>query len=204
MTKTFEPFPKIRRDKLNMIVTEKMDGANCSIHIYHNEEETGPIIFSDDRYSVAAASRKRWITPEGTGEKGSDNFGFAQWVKDNAEVLINTLGTGVHFGEWCGPGIQKNRYMMDTKKFYLFNTSRWEIPYTHNPEWPHELLQVVPVLHKGVYDDQVIDELMYNIKHMQLVTTAKYCEGVVVWCPEADHLRKVTFEHSEGKWKDNG
>src|SRR5690606_40023600 len=63
-------------------------------------------------------SRKRLITPT------ADNFGFARWAFERAEILAPSLGEGLHYGEWWGKGIQRG-YGMDTRVFSLFDTSRW-------------------------------------------------------------------------------
>jgi hypothetical protein len=101
---TFQPFPKMARLSRECLITEKIDGTNASVLI----TEDG---------AIQSGSRNRWITPE------DDNAGFAAWVRDNAEELLQ-LGPGHHFGEWWGQGIQRN-YGMTEKRFSLFNVARW-------------------------------------------------------------------------------
>ena len=137
MTLEFVPFPKIARLNRAVIVTEKLDGTNASIHV----GEDG---------SVRAASRTRWITPE------DDNFGFAAWVRDNEEHLRG-LGPGSHFGEWWGAGIQR-RYGLDRKRFSLFNVSRWEVPKPTDVR--AGCCHVVPVLYQGSFDSARIAEAL--------------------------------------------
>ena len=105
----FKPWPKIPRldAGISCVITEKIDGSNGCI-IVENGEITG------------VQSRKRLITPE------QDNFGFADWVYSNSEVLAQGLGDGYHYGEWAGPGIQKNPKNLADKKFFLFNVHRWQ------------------------------------------------------------------------------
>jgi hypothetical protein len=152
----FNPFPKIARlAKTTMWITEKIDGTNASIYI-------------DPVFSVVqAASRNRWITPD------SDNMGFARWVEENRDILQDTLGPGHHFGEWAGPGIQKNRHGLTEKTFFLFNVGRWAsveydgvITYT-----PHEALveiglpiRPVPVLYVGPVDSREITKACDTLK----------------------------------------
>ena len=76
-TPEFQAFPKIHRLNREVIVTEKIDGTNALVWI------------SDDSTEARAGSRSRWITPE------DDNFGFASWVRHNAEELRG-LGPGYH------------------------------------------------------------------------------------------------------------
>ncbi len=79
----------------------KLHGTNAGIHIDFANRVVTP------------QSRERVISVE------NDNAGFARWVEENKEGLIDELRilvldgpdgvTGVTFyGEWIGPGIQKN------------------------------------------------------------------------------------------------
>lgn len=68
----------------------KLHGTNAAIRF-----KNGAVAY--------AQSRERVITPE------SDNMGFAAWVAENAQALADTFqGDVTVFGEWIGPGIQKN------------------------------------------------------------------------------------------------
>ena len=97
----FMAFPSIKRLTRGCIITEKIDGTNAQVCI-------------DVDGTVRAGSRNRWLTP------GDDNFGFASWVKLHEDDL-RQLGTGRHFGEWWGSGIQR-RYGLAEKRFSLFRT----------------------------------------------------------------------------------
>jgi hypothetical protein len=127
----FEPWPKIPRLRREITITEKIDGTNAQICI----DDLQPTYINHDRapawtpyelsqacivgdHIIWAGSRTRWITPG----KDTDNFGFAAWVWENADELVK-LGTGRHYGEWWGQGIQR-RYDLDEKRFSLFNTAR--------------------------------------------------------------------------------
>lgn len=73
----------------------KLHGTNAAVQ------------FHLDTLTLECQSRESIITPE------KDNAGFARWVNDKKDVwtmtLKNRLDTGVIiYGEWCGPGIQKN------------------------------------------------------------------------------------------------
>ena len=103
----FEPFPKMARYSRPIIITEKLDGTNAQVFI------------SPDLSIVAAGSRNRWVTPD------ADNFGFARWVEDHRDELLQ-LGPGRHFGEWWGSGIQRGYGLpKGEKRFSLFNAVRW-------------------------------------------------------------------------------
>jgi hypothetical protein len=129
MSFEFQPWPKIERLKKNIVtITEKIDGTNACVVV-------------KDGKVVGAQSRKKIITRE------DDNFGFANWVWDNAEQLA-TLGEGYHFGEWAGPGIQKNPHLLDKKRFFLFDTRRWDY-IEHCPA--HAICGIVPKFYVGEY-----------------------------------------------------
>ena len=181
MQPEFIAFPKIPRGQNETVtITEKIDGTNACV------------IVSDDGSVVGAQSRSRLIYP------GDDNFGFAAWVDSNKDELAK-LGPGHHYGEWAGEGIQKNPHNIRGRKFFLFNTHRWN---PNNPNKP-ECCDVVPVLYEGPWEvglDNVRDMAMD-----MLWRTAKlegwHPEGIVIWFHRGRRYEKVTFENAEGKWK---
>jgi len=141
MSEEFKAWPKIPRScGENVVITEKMDGTNSCIVIR-------------DVVIVGVQSRKRFITPE------DDNYGFATWVKANEESLLS-LGEGHHYGEWVGPGIQKNPHNLLEKRLFLFNTFRWN---ENNPQLP-SCCSVVPVLYNGELEDITLELEMAALK----------------------------------------
>ncbi|MFG3343344.1 RNA ligase family protein [Glycomyces sp. NPDC048151] len=132
-------WPKTPRLTTPFVITEKIDGTNACVaisRIDHGGEVTAADLDFDNHpgvrvvfgsgaavWAVRAASRTRWIEP---GQK--DNFGFAQWVHENAEALT-ALGPGRHYGEWFGRGIQRG-YGMDIRCLALFD-EQWRnaLPY---------------------------------------------------------------------------
>jgi hypothetical protein len=129
MTIDFTPWPKIPRiNQEEITITEKIDGTNAAVGIREIETLDGAQqphewtvgVVEGKLFAVRAQSRKRFITPD------TDNYGFADWVSRNVLRLIEGLGEGLHFGEWWGEGIQKNRYNVERKYFSLFNTYRWD------------------------------------------------------------------------------
>lgn len=178
----FAAFPKIPRLRREVIVTEKIDGTNASVHV----GEDGV---------VRAASRSRWITP------ADDNFGFARWVADHEDEL-RTLGPGAHFGEWWGAGIQR-RYGLDHKRFSLFNTSAWGdapidglVPRTR-PACCH----VVPVIARAVvgFDSDEIASALAKLRAEGSVAAPGFMrpEGIVVFHTAARSFFKVTLEKDD-------
>lgn len=86
-------------------VTEKIDGTNGCLH------------FADNGY-LTCQTRNRTVAP------GDDSYGFAAWAHANREELFSEFGTGYHFGEWWGQGVQR-KYGQTTKRFSAFNVHLW-------------------------------------------------------------------------------
>ena len=173
----FQPWQKIGRGSpFNVTVTEKIDGTN------------GCIVIQDGDV-VAVQSRKRFITPD------DDNFGFARWVDENKDDLLS-LGDGHHYGEWAGPGIQKNPHNLDRKTFFLFNTFRWN---DDNPNRP-QCCSVVPVLYQGELTPTRLDFIMAKLLHTS-EQSGYQAEGVIVYYHSMRTYSKHTYQNSEGKWR---
>lgn len=171
----FRAWAKIPRDKGGAItITEKIDGTN------------GCIVVNEGQI-IGVQSRKRIITP------CDDNFGFASWVRSNAHELCK-LGNGYHYGEWAGPGIQKNPHNLDGKKFFLFNSFRWNELNTNRPA----CCDVVPVLFEGVAEKDTIQVCMKKINDE--AGDLETPEGVIVYSHDTRTYTKHTFRNSKGKW----
>lgn len=200
----FEPWEKIARLNRDIIVTEKIDGTNAAVvvmpldeaeawvrdtmgvGIIHSISPTAnPFFATANGLAFAAQSRTRFITPG----KSTDNHGFAQWVRDNAESL-SSLGEGRHYGEWWGKGIQRG-YGIVGKQFSLFNTVRW------GAEHP-ACCQVVPVLYQGPYSQHAIAASMTTLRDGSFAAPGfKNPEGVVVYHTAARQMFKWTFVGDE-------
>ncbi len=186
MSVEFREFPKIPRGQNETItITEKIDGTNACVIV-------------QDGVVVGAQSRNRIITPE------ADNFGFANWVYSNTDKLV-ALGDGYHYGEWAGPGIQSNPHQLDKKRFFLFNTARWN---ESNPGRP-DCCDVVPILYEGTSEiipgefegfhdpiQETFDKLLVDAK-----TLGYTPEGIVVWYHKTRRYEKYTFKNQNGKWQ---
>lgn len=172
----FRAFPKIPRLFRNVVITEKIDGTNASVHI--NEDES----------VIRAASRTRFITPE------DDNFGFAAWVEENKHELLK-LGPGAHFGEWWGRGIQRN-YGRTDRVFSLFNTAKW----SDDAARP-ACCRVVPVLYTGVFSLAAIRFVAGQLKEKGSIAQPHYMnpEGIVVFHTAGHHLYKFTLDGDAAK-----
>lgn len=184
----FEPWPSISRLNKDAIYTEKIDGTNAAVVI---EPYTGDdpnctklveLIHSDGTrayYNVYAQSRKRFIKP------GDDNFGFAKWVYDNAENLVKVLGSGRHFGEWWGSGIQGGYGLSNgERRFSLFNVKRWED--TLEAHTGHELipqLYRVPILERSTFSTETAKLLIEELREYGSIASPGFMkpEGVVVF-----------------------
>ena len=176
MTIEFKAWPKIPRATGEKVtITEKLDGTNACIVI-------------QDGAIVGVQSRKRFITPE------DDNYGFAAWVEENKTELLK-LEDGYHYGEWTGLGIQKNPHNLASKKFFLFNTFRWN---DQNPNKP-QCCEVVPVLYQGVLSDDDIDRVLFKLKEIS-VQEGYTAEGVIVYYQNTKRYEKYTYNYVAGKW----
>ena len=129
----FTYYPKTPRLSSGYIITEKLDGSHAAV-VIEEYPWTSPQplagrelvawvdTFPTGRFNLYAQSRNRFVTPQ------SDNFGFAAWVRESAEELVQTLGAGYHVGEWWGHGIQRGYGLpRGERRFSLFNVTR------HNP-----------------------------------------------------------------------
>jgi len=171
----FKEFPKIARYSREVIVTEKIDGTNASICIGEDGE-------------FLTGSRTRWITPE------SDNYGFARWANENKEELMK-LGTGHHFGEWWGSGIQRG-YGLEKgdKRFSLFNVHKWG-----DDEVRPACCSVVPVLWTGRFDEFNALDAILNLQASgsHVVKDFMKPEGIVIFHTAANLCFKKTIEKDE-------
>ena len=165
----FVEFPKMPRLSREIVVTEKIDGTNAQVAVVELDGYSAPgSVWEGDGLAIYAGRRTRWITPE------ADNFGFAAWVRDNAEELAK-LGPGSHFGEWWGAGIQR-RYGLSDKRFSLFNVDRW------GDERP-ACCSVVPVLYRGDFQTAAIEECLERLRNFGSSAAPGFMnpEGVVVF-----------------------
>lgn len=185
----FVEFASIARLTRDMVVTEKLDGTNASVHV-----------LDDGR--VLAASRSRYITPE------ADNYGFARWVKENEDELRTGLGLGIHFGEWWGSGIQR-RYGLSEKRFSLFNVARWTSDFNlgggPNDERSTQCgevrcCHVVPVLLRWTFDTARVDGILTLLGAHGSYAAPKFDkpEGVVVYHASSRQLFKKTLDKNDG------
>jgi len=174
MTKEFVPFPKMPRLFRECTITEKIDGTNASVYI------------TDDK-QVFAGSRNRWITPE------MDNFGFAKWVEENKEALLR-LGSGTHFGEWWGSGIQRSYGFSNGERFFsLFNVHRWE-----GIQLPAGI-RLVPILYRGEFTTDRVnaEKIVLQRDGSRAAPGFMKPEGVIVFHEAAGHAFKSTIEGDE-------
>ena len=198
----FKPFEKITAlKKIEMCITQKIHGTNAQVFIIEvplptdtiPDEKRGlplPNVTIDGKgYLIRAGSRTRWIYP------GDDNYGFAAFVDKHKEEFVQKLGVGQHFGEWAGLGINSGEGL-DSKVFVLFD--HWKYP----PERPlPPQTTVVPVLYKGPFNLEKIEEVMTDLK----TNGSKLCpgfmrpEGVVI--DTMGHRLKKVFEAEETAWK---
>lgn len=201
----FKEWPKIPRGQNEEItITEKIDGTNACIIVEIGTDGQPHVIGMQSRSNLLAYKENgEWIRCLDEAGKPRENYGFAAWVIDNEETL-SILGEGYHYGEWAGPGIQKNPHNLERKTFFLFNSDRWRDGRQQRPEG----VECVPVLYEGpeyVYDDGVDGlEKATTVMMSKLWYDAKdkgyHPEGVVVWYHKTRRYEKYTYENANGKW----
>lgn len=188
----FQEFPKMARLSRECIISEKLDGTNAAVRIVLVGSagfEDPNIVFRKDGWCVYAQSRTRFITP------AADNFGFAAWVAEHGEELIQ-LGEGIHFGEWWGKGIQRG-YDLQERRFSLFNSSRWS---ESRPACCH----VVPVLYRGIFSTVAVDEAIGELRAKGSLAAPGYMnpEGIVVFHTAGNvGFKKTLVKDEEPKGK---
>lgn len=160
--KKFGKIPRL--GNLNVVITEKLDGTN------------GVVWVSPDKSLLHAGSRNKWLT------ENDDNAGFYKFCTENAEALLR-LDPGYHYGEFVGPGIQKNRYGLAEKQFFLFDT-RLEERYADHP-----CIHTVPLIDTATFD---------NIKVPERGTLSKIglsiVEGYMLYIPQLHQYIKIVYD----------
>lgn len=193
----FTPFPKIPRLSRDVVVTEKIDGTNGSILIapfMPAETDVDMPLAAVGAYMIYAGSRNRWVYPH------QDNYGFAAWVLENAQALVESLGEGHHYGEWWGRGIQRN-YSQPERYFSLFNVKRWGMHFDHQGRVGP--CRVVPTLYHGLLDDNLcMNGLRSALRQLQdkgSVAAPGFMnpEGVIIYHTAAGQMFKKTFEKDD-------
>lgn len=156
---------------------------------------------------IFAGSRKRWLSVD--NGKGCDNHGFARWVKENTEELLE-LGEGRFYGEFYGKGINRN-YGLDHKRFALFNVGKWH----KNGEEPRlisinsqtkeekytipapKCCETVPILYEGMFNTITIDTILFKLKRHGSYAVPRFMkpEGICILHKASNHLYKKTVEN---------
>ena len=176
----FEEFPKIARLSRECTITEKIDGTNGCI-----------FIGEDGTFKVG--SRTRWLD-QTTG----DNHGFMLWALTNKDELLK-LGTGRHFGEWWGSGIQRGYGLQKgEKRFSLFNTYKWSDALGQRPA----CCGVVPVIYNGLFHTAATDAALDQLRVQGSVAAPGFMqpEGIIIYHHAANLYLKRTLSKDE-EWK---
>lgn len=190
----FQSFNKIGRWSKPVVISEKIDGSNAQVlvttelDLIENPDLAALAVAIVNGRALLAGSRNRWLKPE----KKLDNFGFAQWVKDNAELLVR-LGPGRHFGEWWGAGIQST-YGLDHKRFSLFNVGRFGTG--PDKETPPECCHVVPILYEGPNTPRAVVDTLERLEFEGSVAAPGFMkpEGIVIYHTATGTMFKKTLD----------
>jgi RNA ligase len=196
---TFPAFGKIPRWNREIVITEKIDGTNGVVAIVDSDDDYEILAMGSpvpsavvDGFNVYAGSRSRWISPG----KSLDNFGFAGWVQENADELVR-LGSGLHYGEWYGSGIQRGYGLRPgDRRWMLFNTGRWS-----DPEVRPKACEVSTVLWHGP-GNEITHGLHYAMLTLQMrgsqhVHGFMNAEGVVMYHRAGNAVFKATLENDD-------
>jgi len=171
--------------------------------VVHN---SNGLIYIDENNNIFAGSRNKWLWGSIQDEIHNDNHGFAQWVKENQIELLK-LGKGYHYGEWWGKGIQRG-YRLEEKRFSLFNVSRWQrnknVPLVEKQEYCPDCCDVVPILCKGNFDTNVIEQMLSELKRIGSIASPNFMnpEGIVIYHIAGGCYFKKTIFNDEGKNKE--
>jgi len=210
----FKGFPKIPRLYRQAVWSEKLDGTNAAVGIVEYSFGTwvdgtpgmmkyvmgNPLPVDhpqydglpDKEYLVYAQSRNRLISP------ADDNHGFARWVWDNAEKLIELLGPGLHSGEWWGSGIYRGYGLTKgEKRFSLFNTGKWNRAIVRSEaENTVPWLDVVPVVYQGIFSTEITDALKDTLRTNGSYAAPEFMrpEGIVIYHVAANSYFKTLLE----------
>lgn len=193
----FQEFRKIPRLSREICVTEKIDGTNRVIYI----GEQGEFLIG---------SRSRWI------DEHTDNHNFWHWATANKEELLK-LGSGFHYGEWWGNGIQRGYGLpKGEKRFSLFNVQVWCLsteepklisvdPKTKVEKWQKRLPDccgLVPILWTGIFDTALIEGQLTMLKATGSKASPGFMrpEGIVIYHKAGNLLFKKTIEKDD-EWK---
>lgn len=199
----FQEFEKISRLNREVICTEKIDGTNGQVMIVPrgtedapNWDRTASTVVSGMMMDIYAGSRSKWITPN------ADNFGFARWVYEHADELLQ-LGEGPHFGEWWGAGIQR-RYGCKEKHWSLFNIDRWvsalsSAPLVEKQQRAPLCCLVVPVLSSGIGMYEPVEKALNLLREHGSLASPGFMapEGVVAFHTHSRTRFKVTLERDQ-------
>lgn len=199
----FTEFDKIARLNREVFVTEKIDGTNGQVLI-RTVEHGAPMEMGYDTQIevdgvpcyIRAGSRNRWVLHIGS----DDNNGFGRWVYQHAHELA-ALGTGAHFGEWWGSGIQR-KYGLQEKRWSLFNVGRWAPwgePLTEKQSHAPECCHVVPIIKVGIGLDLAVSSALDELRLKGSFAAPGFMkpEGIVAFHTHARQLFKVTLERDQ-------
>lgn len=203
----FIPYPSIKRglDFGWMVITEKVDGTNAMFII----ENKQIVLIGSHKEPKKMVNDPRWVkqfenAPDKerllAEEPRKTHYGFAGWIEDHKEELCAKLNDGTYYGEWYGPGINKNRdYNLTEKRFAFFQAHKWTDP--RRPRVSGS--DVVPILYIGSISTEACERAMEKLakEGSQIAPGFMNPEGVVIEIPGLHLMRKYTFAGNKHKWE---
>lgn len=188
----------------NATLTELMDGHTVAVHVEALKRsqpggevtiQDGDVMYMDASgaaqfFRVWVQNRERVVYPD-----HRDLQGVAKWARAHAAQIAQTLGPGIHLGEWWGYKICRGYGLgQGDRRFSLFNTARWR--YIDGTQVPS--MYVVPVLWEGPLGDnwttviEKMDKLL--VEGSSAVPGYRHPEGVMLYHASADTMMKHVFE----------
>jgi hypothetical protein len=192
----------------DVTLCEQIDGHAIGIHIEALKAnpdgevgvKPGDVLFygaggNANFYRVWVQNRQRIVTPD-----QHDVHGVASWARAHAAQLAETLGPGIHFGEWWGYKICRGYGLgPGDRRFSLYNTARWGfIDGTQVPS-----LYTQPVLWEGNFLEgwaTIRNEMDGLLNHGSVASPGyRHPAGVVLYHHSADVMMQHTFK-TEGRY----
>lgn len=209
---------KIKRfEDVTFTITQKLHGTSAGVLIFSKEQleqflanpytanypiDTWAEIPNDPRFTqvgdfwVGAFSKNRVL---GLGK--DDNFGFAAFVKEHAEYLVELCGHGAYQGEWVGPGINSGEGLKSRRFFFFKPVKNLELL---DPSKPISIVPTLalnaPLATLGSEVEKASQLLLTQGSQVPETAGFMRTEGIVIAINGGPRFKHV-FESETTQWK---
>lgn len=174
-------------------ISEKIDGANASIHIKFD---------SDGNISESSLQSRRQVLSESNTLNGFYNYAMDELIPRlekglaNSSYYFNLVNDIIVFGEWLTPHAVK--YKEDCYRvfypFAAFNVLTDKYMSDEDVKFFTNMLQLTPpkMFYQGLFKDVTLSQMMEFVGKSTLALDSDGGEGVVVWnmdCDDNDFCR---------------